>query len=246
MSQKEVNAAYKFDVNIFKERFYKLRKSLNYSQAEFAAFLEIPTGSVGGYENGDKTPNSATLFKIAKKCNVSTDYLLGISNIKSTDTELKAVCNYTGLSEKSIEKIASWAKGYGYYYCYYGPRCTFTNRMKTKELDKLISCADFDNLIEHVVMYRSELRNIEEDIFNVTNNKIELDVGVFDSLDEINNRFRAARCDYYDCLHKFESCIKEQTQKDYNRVDELLKDAFRSYGFNEDENGDDAVNGEHN
>lgn len=105
MSQKEVNTEYKFDVTIFKERFYELRKNLNFSQAEFAAFLEIPTGSVGGYENGDKTPNSATLYKIAKKCNISTDYLLGIAEVQNTNKELQDVYNYIGLDEKVIKRL---------------------------------------------------------------------------------------------------------------------------------------------
>ena len=42
------------------------------------------------------------LKKIAEYFNVSTDYLLGLSNVKSTDTELKGVCEYTGLTEKAV------------------------------------------------------------------------------------------------------------------------------------------------
>lgn len=105
MSQKEVNAEYIFDVSVFRERFHKLRKSLKLSQAEFAAFLEIPTGSVGGYESGDKTPNSATLFKIAKKCNVSTDYLLGLQKEPTLDEDIKKICDYTGLSGTAVSRI---------------------------------------------------------------------------------------------------------------------------------------------
>ena len=105
MLQKEANGNVEFDKEVFKKRFFELRESMNKSQSEFAEFLGIPTGSVGGYESGVKTPNSATLFKVAKKCNVSSDYLLGLSNVKSIDAEVNAVCEYTGLSEKSVEHL---------------------------------------------------------------------------------------------------------------------------------------------
>lgn len=45
------------------------------------------------------------MVKLAKLYNTSTDYLLGLTDIKTTDTELKAVCEYTGLTEEAIHNI---------------------------------------------------------------------------------------------------------------------------------------------
>ena len=45
------------------------------------------------------------LLKIATYFNVSTDYLLGLAQEPTTDKDLNFVCEYTGLSEKAIEKI---------------------------------------------------------------------------------------------------------------------------------------------
>ena len=44
---------------------------------------------------------------LAETLDVSTDYLLGLSNIKSPDADVQAICSYTGLSDKSVEMLHS-------------------------------------------------------------------------------------------------------------------------------------------
>lgn len=48
-----------------------------------------------------------SILILAKYYNVSVDYLLGLSDEPTTDTNMAAVCKYTGLSEKSV-----WALHY--------------------------------------------------------------------------------------------------------------------------------------
>lgn len=36
---------------------------------------------------------------------VSADYILGLRDVKSTDTNIKSICDYTGLSESAIKKL---------------------------------------------------------------------------------------------------------------------------------------------
>lgn len=40
---------------------------------------------------------------------VSTDYLVGISNIRSRDLSIRQICEYTGLSEDTILTLAAWS-----------------------------------------------------------------------------------------------------------------------------------------
>ena len=54
------------------------------------------------YINGNTECPAKNIVKIASYYGISTDYLLGLSNVKSTDTDLKGVCEYTGLSEKAV------------------------------------------------------------------------------------------------------------------------------------------------
>ncbi len=85
---------------IFTERFRELQGDL--SNTDYADFLGISRQTVGFYCNGDRLPDVVTLLKIAEKCNVSTDYLLGKSDVKTTDPEIQAICNYTGLSSGTV------------------------------------------------------------------------------------------------------------------------------------------------
>lgn len=91
-------------IPIFTERFRELQRDR--SNTEFAEFLGISRQTVGFYCNGDRIPDAMTLKQIAEKCNVSTDWLLGLSDVRSTDADIRKVCKYTGLSEKAVSIIS--------------------------------------------------------------------------------------------------------------------------------------------
>lgn len=93
---------------IFTERFRKLQGDR--SNTEFAEFLEISRQTVGFYCNGDRLPDALMLKQIAEKCHVSTDWLLGLSKVRSPDVNVKWMCEKTGLSESSIENLVAQNK----------------------------------------------------------------------------------------------------------------------------------------
>ena len=53
------------------------------SSVEFAAFLGMSRPTVHFYLNGDRIPDILALRQIAERCNVSSDWLLGLSDIKA-------------------------------------------------------------------------------------------------------------------------------------------------------------------
>lgn len=67
--------------------------------------IGVSRQNIGKWLSGSTTPDIETLCRIADAYNVPTDYLLGRTPNKTTDTELKAVCDYTGLTENAIENI---------------------------------------------------------------------------------------------------------------------------------------------
>jgi transcriptional regulator with XRE-family HTH domain len=85
----------------FCKRFNELRGEK--TQAEFAEFLKMSRPTIGFYENGERLPDALALKNIAEKCNVSTDWLLGLSDNK--DSKNAAFGKDLGLSDKAIEKM---------------------------------------------------------------------------------------------------------------------------------------------
>lgn len=75
------------------------------TQQEVANRVGVSRQNVGKWLSGETTPDINTLVKIADAYGVSTDYLLGRTNVKSMNTELKAVCEYTGISEDVILNV---------------------------------------------------------------------------------------------------------------------------------------------
>lgn len=72
--------------------------------------LNCSPQAINQYKQGTAVPQVEKLIKIAEYFNVSTDYLLGLSDVKTTDTELKGVCEYTNLSETAVKLLHSGTK----------------------------------------------------------------------------------------------------------------------------------------
>lgn len=91
---------------VFTERFRELQGEQ--SNTEFAEFLGISRQTVGFYCNGDRVPDAVTLIKIAERCNVSTDWLLGrLGSVKTLNEDVNIVVKYIGLSESAVEVLHS-------------------------------------------------------------------------------------------------------------------------------------------
>lgn len=75
------------------QRMRELREARDYSQAKVAGILGIDKASYGRMENGTtRTVNSEVLIGLANLYDVSTDYLLGISDVpQKTYYDLKAL-----------------------------------------------------------------------------------------------------------------------------------------------------------
>lgn len=86
---------------VFQSRFRELQGTR--SNTEFADFLGMSRQTVGFYCNGNRIPDALGIAEIAKKCRVSADWLLGLSEEKTIDVDVRRVCELTGLSEEIVE-----------------------------------------------------------------------------------------------------------------------------------------------
>lgn len=82
----------------------RIKKDIN--QPELAKMLNISKQTVSNWENGKRTPDIDTLETLAKFFDVSTDYLLGISDIKNSDLENELNTWEPTLNKKDEKDIA--------------------------------------------------------------------------------------------------------------------------------------------
>lgn len=89
------------------KRIRELREAAAETQEELAKHLEVKRQIISYYENGTRVPNLEHLMLIACHYNTTTDYLLCLSDVPTTDKDLKFVCEYTGLSNEAVENMQS-------------------------------------------------------------------------------------------------------------------------------------------
>lgn len=73
------------------------------TREQIADKVQCDASSITKYYNGDRYPKTDVIIKLAKLFNVSTDYLLGITDVATTDKDMRFICDYTGLDEKTVK-----------------------------------------------------------------------------------------------------------------------------------------------
>jgi len=73
----------------FSHRLRKLRKENNLTQKDLAEQINVDRATIAGYETKGKEPAYDKLEKLANYFNVSIDYLLGRSDIKTPEEHLQ-------------------------------------------------------------------------------------------------------------------------------------------------------------
>lgn len=65
------------------ERLKQLRKEYKLTQTDLGNKINVTKVSISGYENGNRSPDTETLTRLADYFDVSTDYLLGRSDVRT-------------------------------------------------------------------------------------------------------------------------------------------------------------------
>lgn len=89
----------------FAERLKLLFFNSGETQEQAANRFNVTRQGFGNWLNGRTQPDYDALCKLAEYYNVSTDYLLGRTDVKTADTQLKTICEVTNLSEAAAKKI---------------------------------------------------------------------------------------------------------------------------------------------
>lgn len=149
----------------FRKKLSELRKETGMTQIDFAKFVGVSSSSIGLYETGERIPDAEILCRIAQKCNVSADYLLGLQKEPVLNEDVKAVCAYTGLSKDSVKVLREWnyhAKNPHFH----SSSKTDTSDVINRKYSNLLKTLDF-LLCEPKKKHETQLLKYISDLFNV-------------------------------------------------------------------------------
>ena len=130
---------------VFPERLRKIMEEHETTQQELADYLGKSRQAIGYYADGSSSPDWETLSALARYFGVSSDWLLGLSDIKSMNITIKAMCQYTGLSEDVISVLTGMSDA------------------DIKTVNFMIASYPFKTLISYMTMFL-ETRNVISDV----------------------------------------------------------------------------------
>lgn len=91
--------------SVFATRLRKIMDEQNKTQKEVADILGITRQAISQYLDGAVQPNLEKLYKLANYFQVSCDWFVGQSDIKSSDADDVAINKKLGLTQDSIEHL---------------------------------------------------------------------------------------------------------------------------------------------
>lgn len=94
-------------------RIGQLRVKKGESQRELAIAIGVEKDTINRWESAKRGIKAQDIAKLAQHFNVSSDYLLGISDVATVNTDIKMIHDYTGLSTEAINNLRflSFKKG---------------------------------------------------------------------------------------------------------------------------------------
>lgn len=105
-------------MSAFNDRLLELRRQRDLSQSELANYIGVNKQTISQYERGVRRPDLDTLSILCDFFNVSSDYLLGKSNITMrfvdsfglnkldiSDFEYDLICSYRSAPESRRESV---------------------------------------------------------------------------------------------------------------------------------------------
>lgn len=110
MARKETKT-WETEKAVFPSRLSELMRDQKVSQEKLANALGVKRQTVSLYKTGQSSPNADQLCKIARFFNISADWLLGLSEAKSPDSDIQRICQQTGISEDIVKWLQIVSKG---------------------------------------------------------------------------------------------------------------------------------------
>jgi len=104
-----------YDPSILSARIKRLMNSMLLNGNEFADYTGIPRSTLNRYLNERRVPKLSYIVKMAERCNVSIDWLLGYSKDQRREDqwgpEIEALVNKYALATEEDKKLVQYILG---------------------------------------------------------------------------------------------------------------------------------------
>lgn len=195
----------------FAERLKDCREKAHLKQTELADKLGVSRGSISFYENGDRTADIEFLSNAAKFFDVSTDWLLGLTKVKSTDPDIQAVSLKYNLSERALNKLRNWGEEIKYEVKYGNVEVPVyrNERPAPEQVSQIIEHSSFDFIVDYIITLMSI-----SDIYEMAYEYQFLTKEEFELIKKMGprNYYRLIR---HNCLEALESLIESLAPTEY-------------------------------
>ena len=172
--------------------------------------------------SGARTPNLEQLIKITEILGVSADYLLGRSDVMTPDTEIQAICNYTGLSDSAVDVL-------------HVETASFKNTFLVDILSSIITDEGLVDLLSRCDTCIKQAERLEKELPQYTDEQLVNDAAPLTdqlrySLYDINDSFR----ELINRLYPVDKTVR-RARKKINEASGNLFDAGFDEGTDDDE-----------
>ena len=207
------------------------------TREEVASGIGCDTSLVTKHYNEDRAVTIEYLVKYARYFQVSTDYLVGLEEVSTTDKNKAFVCEYTGLTEKAIGFFSYLNDDY----IYSSDRKKTMLRLANYMLEK--SC--FSNMLYYAAEYCAMAHKINTEyqkMIQKTENTNSYDSPflkkeIYDALYFKDSNYDSARLYYFEAVEKANALIREclTIDGDIEESHRLLETVYKKYfGLDED------------
>lgn len=198
------------------ERLKQLRIKNGLKQQELADMFGLSSGTISFYESEQRKPDIDFIVAIAKYFDVSTDYLLGLTN--ATDKENIDISKVTGLDDFSITILEQSLKE--------------TNNTAAEVIDTVICGSDFLRLVNLINDKNEKKPTIDIDWSDICDKKLSdiFDMDIEQRTTILNMLFPMNRFNAYELreleIEKYIDSIAKRLKEKYlsfvKSADELM------------------------
>lgn len=102
---------------MFPQRLRLCRKDRGLSLKELASFFGMSHSTLSKYETGSRHPDPDMLIKLASFFDISVDYLLGLSDIRSRNVVFIQYSSASGLPPEAMQELDQYIDYLHHKYC---------------------------------------------------------------------------------------------------------------------------------